>query len=187
MGTGAFSSIVYTNCTQTITPTIPGISTPYGFALSNGGSTSSAFLTIVEALKAGATMTSTGDAGVTHISAQTFVSKFSGSFSRSNIPAFTTAASLNAKISELEAHLQRLSMPGPATNIFPASVFSTSSTETISSSVDPSTGVAKTYSVVGASEVDQTSDVVTVAAGLESMKNQLEKEGYILIPPNRRE
>lgn len=187
MGIGAFTSIVFNGCTQTVTPSIPGIATPYGFVTSNGGSTQSCFISIVEATKAGATMSSTGDSGVTHTSAQTFVSKFSGSFSRSNTPMYVSNASLSAKVAELESHLKRLSLPGPASNIFPSSVFSTSSTETITSPVDPATGMAKTFTVSGSAEVDQTSDVITVAAGFENMKQQLEKEGYILIPPNRKE
>jgi len=184
MGTSAFTAAVLNNCSLTYTPAIPGIGDPFSWAIANAGSNTSMWIAIIEANKAGATISSTGDTGVTHQSATTFVSKFSGAFSRSTVPSPISVSSVNSKVQEMEAMLKTFMLQdkrGP--NLVGLPEFTTSSVGTITEAPDVATGVTKSYQLTQTEEVDQQLPVEVVPPALDNLKLELQKQGYILIPP----
>lgn len=138
----------------------------------------------MEANRAGATISSVTDAGVTHNFGCVFVSKFGNSFTRVSAPAPLSTTALSCKLNELESRMRALLNPpkSQTPDAFPSSVFSSSTTETVTETPDPASGVSHTYTIQGNTDVEQVGDVVTFAAGLQ----KLVKEGYVLIPPEEK-
>jgi len=172
MGTGAFTSAVFNNCTLTIVPTLLGINNPFNISMNNGGSTSSSWTAIVMAKVGGATMSSTNDAGVTHTFGAVFVSRLNNSQVKQTVPAPAGAMSmksLQTAVDELQRHIKSQAL-------IPTQVLTETASGTISEVPAFPGEPVRSYTTSGSATLDQTDAVTTVAAGFKTPK------GYVLVP-----
>lgn len=140
MGTGAFSAAVLTDCSA-VWPDNETEMTTYNNALSNGGSTISAWYITIYAEKPGATISSTGDSGVTHSSSIVSVGKLNLT---TNPAAVLSTAALSRKVNSLTALLAQLkaaskSAPAPALGVSALDVSETATITTPGLSGGPAT------------------------------------------------
>ncbi len=163
MGSGAFSDTVYKNC-QNGWPTNDSNVTTVNFGISNGGSTTSNWITAIYASAPGATMSSTGDSGVTHSSAYTFVSKVN---LQSN-PG--SGYDLQTELLNLKKQFAAMFKP----QIGSALTYSQTSTTVTK---DPSGGPDQVSTSTAVGQVDNGLEAVNVVT-----PGYVAPKGYILVP-----
>lgn len=170
MGTGAYTSVVYTNCTNGWPANQTNLAA-YTPAISNGASSVSMWNVIVYASQPGATMSATGDSGVTHASGYVFVS-------RVNLVAQTNGG-FGAVQNQLDEIVQALKKNGISLKSFlpgdPSLNFTQTSTTTVH---DPAGGpdiVSQTVSTGAATNGPEPVNVITPGAAFRL------PAGYVMV------
>jgi len=154
MGTGAFSSAVLTNCVYGW-PSNPSGLGPFNNSISNGGSTQSQWSVCIYSNQPGATISSTGDSGVTHTAGWVFVTKVNlfvypgGGFTAER-------DQLKSRLEQLESFMRNFS-PKP---LLGACLTGTGETTTVED--DPSGGPSKVSVSTTAQTIDNGTSAVNV-------------------------